>query len=385
MRNFIPALILFSLAVAMPADSQDLPAPVYSISTATSATTSPNPTTGQDGGIPLDLSATAAITVCSWMYWTDPPGWAAGTNNDLLALEFGAPPFGFSSVTGGIIWDPQSSQAGGGQMQVGSLGNIGYNQVSFARPTANAWHHYCFVMDNTQPADGQVVPWIDGQAITFTKTNPSTNAANSNHWAKATLYFFSRAGASLVGPGTFSSFGIYPVALTAAQIAGLANSDKPTVGGNGPGPTTIPTPTPDPGTTTPVVPVHKPDPGTEAGTTVVLPLGQNVGDVLTATWEMMSQPGAAANGYQWYFQAAPAPVAKPLPVQCNSGGLMCSGAGTDDSPILIQTDPAVVQWRVAVPSTSVDTCVQGSYAVDVNFRYECVAANTWMRIPMSHW
>ena len=65
------------------------------------------------------------------------------------------------------------------------------NNAYFARPSAGAWHHYAFVLDTTAPAAEQIIPYVDGQPVAYTKAAQGTGAGN---FANSTLYFMSRAG-----------------------------------------------------------------------------------------------------------------------------------------------------------------------------------------------
>ena len=51
----------------------------------------------------------------------------------------------------------------------------------------------------------------------------------------------------------------------------------------------------------------------------------------------------------------------------------------------VSVDTASVQLRVAVPASASSTCTEGQWARDANYRYECVAANTWKRVALSSW
>lgn len=58
-----------------------------------------------------------------------------------------------------------------------------------------------------------------------------------------------------------------------------------------------------------------------------------------------------------------------------------------DSPgqITVSADTSVVGVRVAVPSSAAGACVQGNYAADASFLYQCVTANTWLRTALATW
>lgn len=51
----------------------------------------------------------------------------------------------------------------------------------------------------------------------------------------------------------------------------------------------------------------------------------------------------------------------------------------------LQVDPAVIAYRVGVPASSSAACLPGSWAVDANWFYVCVAADTWRRAALGSW
>jgi hypothetical protein len=163
----------------------------------------------QYGTAALDLSDTSVVTLAFWMNWT------SYANDDRLAFEFGA---NFNNASTGFMVDPNSSAAGGGQFEIGLLGNGGYNQVVFARPTAG-WHHYAFVFNKAAAAANEVTPYVDGVAVPYTKT---TSSENTNNFAADTLFFMSRGGSGLFGSGSLDDVRLYKRALGAAEIQTLA-------------------------------------------------------------------------------------------------------------------------------------------------------------------
>ena len=52
---------------------------------------------------------------------------------------------------------------------------------------------------------------------------------------------------------------------------------------------------------------------------------------------------------------------------------------------VVSADTSVVGVRVAAPTTAADSCVQGTYAVDASFFYQCIASNTWRRVAIAVW
>jgi YD repeat-containing protein len=154
----------------------------------------------------VDLSGTSKVTVEFWMKWN------AYADDDDLAMEFTP---NFNDNAGGFIVDPNAPQ-NSGSFGVGIGTGASRNTAYFARPTAGAWHHYAFVLDSTAPAAGQVIPYVDGQPVTYTKTASGTGAGA---FANSTLYFMSRGGAGLWGAGNLDELAVYSRALSASEIA----------------------------------------------------------------------------------------------------------------------------------------------------------------------
>jgi PKD repeat protein len=187
------------------------------------ATAAGGPTLGAQGAVPgtdtavtfdgvndyasagIDLSAASTITVEFWLKWN------AFANDESLAMEFTP---NFNDNAGGFLVDPNSPQSGG-RFGLGLGVNSSRNDAYFTRPTAGAWHHYALVFDTTAPGATQIVPYVDGQAVPYTKTATGTGA----NFANSTLYFMSRAGTSLFGGGGLDELAIYTRALTSGEIS----------------------------------------------------------------------------------------------------------------------------------------------------------------------
>ncbi len=199
---------------------------------ASTATSVGGPTLGVAGGVPhdsdkavrfdgvddaasapVDLSGKGAVTVEFWLKWN------AYANDDRLAMEFTG---NFNSVPGGFLVDPNSPQFGG-TFGVGIGSGASRNNVFFARPSANAWHHYAFVLDSVAPATEQVIPYVDGQPVAYTKADSGTGAPS---FAKSTLYLMSRAASELRGAGDLDEVALYDRALSAATVAEHFNSES---------------------------------------------------------------------------------------------------------------------------------------------------------------
>jgi len=153
----------------------------------------------------LDLSTTNKLTLEFWMKWD------AFADDDDLAFELTP---NFNSNPGGFIVDPNAPEEGG-KFGVGIGSGESRNTAYFARPSAGAWHHYALVMDATAAASDQVVPYVDGQPVPFTKTKSGTGAGS---FANSTLYFMSRAAGALFGAGDLDEVALYNRALPVATI-----------------------------------------------------------------------------------------------------------------------------------------------------------------------
>ncbi len=170
-----------------------------------------NPSASFDGSndaasAALNLSTTSKLTVEFWLKW---PSYAL---NDDLALEFTS---NSNNTNGGFFIDPNSPELLG-RFGVGIGRLTSRNTAYFSRPSANAWHHYAFVFDSTAAASQQVIPYVDGTAVSYTKSNSGTGAGN---FANSTLYFMSRGASSIFGQGSLDEVAIYNRALTAAEIS----------------------------------------------------------------------------------------------------------------------------------------------------------------------
>jgi YD repeat-containing protein len=168
---------------------------------------------------PLNLSGTSKATVEFWLKWD---GYA---DDDSLAMELTE---NFNQNKGGFIVDPDAPQQNG-SFGVGIGTGESRNNVFFTRPSAGQWHHYAFVLDSTAPAPEQVIPYVDGQPVAYTKTASGTGAGA---FAKSTLYMMSRAGQGLFGRGTLDEVAVYNRALTSGEIsthfASNGGNHKPT-------------------------------------------------------------------------------------------------------------------------------------------------------------
>jgi PKD repeat protein len=158
----------------------------------------------------LDLSGASVVTVEFWLKWDQ------YANNDALAMEFTS---NFNGTAGGFLVDPNAPESGG-RFGIGYGIGSSRNNVYFARPTAGAWHHYAIVIDPNAAAANEITPFVDGQAVAYTKTASGSGGG----FANSTLYMMSRAGNSLFGAGTLDEVAVYRRALTASEIAEHLNS-----------------------------------------------------------------------------------------------------------------------------------------------------------------
>jgi YD repeat-containing protein len=153
----------------------------------------------------LSLGFTQRLTIEFWL------NWASYANDDKLAFEYTS---NFNNTSGGFIVNPDSSTSGG-QFEVAIGRGTSRNNVFFARPSAGTWHHYAFVFNTTLTGSQQIIPYVDGKAVTFTKGASGTGAGS---FTNSTLNFMSRNGSSLFGKGSLDEVAIYNQALSATQI-----------------------------------------------------------------------------------------------------------------------------------------------------------------------
>ncbi len=79
------------------------------------------------------------------------------------------------------------------------------------------------MLDTSAPAEQQIIPYVDGEPVPFTKPENGTGAGN---FANSTLYFMSRGAGSLFGEGDLDEVAVYNRALSAATISEQFNSDS---------------------------------------------------------------------------------------------------------------------------------------------------------------
>lgn len=137
---------------------------------------------------------TNIITVAFWLYWD------SFANNDDLALESSAT---FVSYLNTFNIDPNASA---GNWSTGIRGTSGFRAETVTRPSAAAWHHYLFVLDNTTTA-GDVRTFIDG--VEQSETVGTNTKSGTSNFAANTLFGMSRNGTTLFGAGRMTALKIY--------------------------------------------------------------------------------------------------------------------------------------------------------------------------------
>ena len=163
----------------------------------------------------VNLSGTHELTVEFWMKW------GSYASDDRLALEFTA---NFNEYPGGFLVDPDATPGSDFAVSIGSSGSR--NTTYFERPSAGVWHHYAFVIDTEAPAETEITPYVDGKAVSYTKTVSGTGAGN---FANSTLFWMSRDSSGLFGAGDMQDLALYTGALSASMIA-----DHYEIGAGGP-------------------------------------------------------------------------------------------------------------------------------------------------------
>ncbi len=173
----------------------------------------------------VDLSGTHELTVEFWMKWH-----AYGAD-DRLALEFTP---NFNEYPGGFLVDPDATP---GSDFAASLGrSTSANTVFFERPSAEQWHYYAFVIDTEAAAESEITPYVDGHAVSYTKSASGTGAGN---FADSTLFWMSRDASTLFGEGSMQDLALYETTLSSGTIlhhyelgaTELANTSLPSIAG----------------------------------------------------------------------------------------------------------------------------------------------------------
>ena len=152
----------------------------------------------------VDLSGTHELTVEFWMKWS------SFAEDDHLALEFTP---NFNEYAGGFLVDPDASPGTDFAVSIGEGGSR--NTVYFERPSAGAWHYYAFMINTEAPAETEITPYVDGHAVSYSKTESGTGAGNFAH---STLFWMSRDASTLFGAGSMQDLALYHTTLSATTI-----------------------------------------------------------------------------------------------------------------------------------------------------------------------
>jgi Concanavalin A-like lectin/glucanases superfamily len=155
----------------------------------------------------VDLSGTHKLTVEFWMKWH-----AYGAD-DRLALEFTP---NFNSNPGGFLVDPDATPGSDFAVAVGN-GSTN-NNVLFARPSAEEWHYYAFVIDTSASEGVEITPYVDGHAVAYSKLS---SGAGAGSFAESTLYWMSRDASTLFGAGAMQDLALYEGDLSPGAILEL--------------------------------------------------------------------------------------------------------------------------------------------------------------------
>ena len=153
----------------------------------------------------VDLSGTRELTVEFWMKW------GSYGSDDRLALEFTP---NFNENSGGFLVDPDATPGSDFAVSIGRGGSR--NTVYFERPSVGVWHYYSFVIDTEAPAESEITPYVDGKAVSYTKT---VSGAEAGNFADSTLFWMSRDASSLFGAGDMQDLALYTNTLSAGTIA----------------------------------------------------------------------------------------------------------------------------------------------------------------------
>ena len=152
----------------------------------------------------VNLSGTHKLTVEFWMQWS------TYGSDDHLALEFTP---NFNEHNGGFLVDPDATPGSDFAASLGRGGSV--NTVFFERPSAGAWHYYTFVLNTEAPGETEITPYVDGHAVSYTKSESGTGAGS---FADSTLFWMSRDADTLFGAGDMQDLALYETTLGAGTI-----------------------------------------------------------------------------------------------------------------------------------------------------------------------
>jgi hypothetical protein len=163
----------------------------------------------------IDLTSYTTLTVGFWLWWD------AFSNNDAFCLESST---NFNNFIGGIQIKPNDSPSSAftAIIRSAAAANSG---VSFARPSAAAWHHYLFTLDRGAGAQQVTNVYVDGatKALTAAGVDPTAGNFGDYPW-----YLMSRAAGSFWGAGRLCELALWPGAiLTPPEVTALAQGVTP--------------------------------------------------------------------------------------------------------------------------------------------------------------
>ncbi len=152
----------------------------------------------------VNLSSTHQLTIEFWMKWS------SYASDDHLALELTP---NFNEYPGGFLVDPDATPGSDFAVSIGQSGSR--NTVYFERPSAGAWHYYAFVINTEAAAAEEITPYVDGEAVPYTKSEEGTGAGD---FADSTLYWMSRDASTLFGAASMQDLALYGRTLSAGAI-----------------------------------------------------------------------------------------------------------------------------------------------------------------------
>ncbi len=136
--------------------------------------------------------------------------WSSYGADDHLAMEFTP---NFNEHDGGFLVDPDATPGTDFAASIGRGSSV--NTVFFERPTAGAWHYYAFVINSEASAAEEITPYVDGHAVSYTKSASGTGAGN---FANSTLFWMSRDASTLFGAGNMQDLALYETTLSSGTI-----------------------------------------------------------------------------------------------------------------------------------------------------------------------
>jgi len=157
----------------------------------------------------FDLSSTAKVSVSRWFNQTNLTGAQAHYE---LTTNFTGYTDGFLTYTDGTVY------------YIGQQGNGGYNIAQATMPASGSYKYLVDVRDKSAAASTEVIPYIDGSVISYSKA--TYNSENSNNFANSTLYINARAGSSIYANGNLDEFRLVKDVLPATWISTEYNNQS---------------------------------------------------------------------------------------------------------------------------------------------------------------